>query len=159
MGGGAQLEDNCVLYSKVQNLTDGEKEQARKNIGAADASGGGKVYRHCVKVDLVHTESGRDHYSTFAFDVFLSSANELTSGNIRNILSGMAVAPKSGKYMINDLPDTLQDIGYVIFSTSGTVSVFHYLVNTGVSLSNDSTRYFQSGSATMTVVDFVQEMP
>ena len=32
-GGGAQLEDNCVLYSKVQNLTDGQQAQARENIG------------------------------------------------------------------------------------------------------------------------------
>ena len=32
-GGGAQLEDNCVLYSKVQSLTEEQKNQARINIG------------------------------------------------------------------------------------------------------------------------------
>ena len=31
-GGGAQLEDNCVLYSKVQTLTDEQKSQALKNL-------------------------------------------------------------------------------------------------------------------------------
>ena len=30
--GGGQLEDNCVLYSKVQTLTDEQKSQALKNI-------------------------------------------------------------------------------------------------------------------------------
>lgn len=149
----------AVQVTKGGTTEDPTFNLAFSGLKGESAAGGAKVYRHCVKVNLVHRESGRDHYSTFAFDVFLSSANELTSDNIRNILSGMAVAPKSGKYMMNDLPDTLQDIGYVIFNTSGIVNVFHYLVGTGVSLSNDSTLYFQSGSATMTVLDFVQEMP
>ena len=37
-GGGAQLEDNCVLYSEVQTLTDEQKEQARTNINAQTAN-------------------------------------------------------------------------------------------------------------------------
>ena len=35
---GAQLRDNCVLYSEAQTLTDEQKQQARENIDTINIS-------------------------------------------------------------------------------------------------------------------------
>ena len=75
MGGGAQLRDNCVLYSEVQTLTDEQKEQARSNMGAASADEAGvKVYYH----NLVGTTSRNVAY----FAVATNTAEPFTSSSL-----------------------------------------------------------------------------
>ena len=124
-----------------------------------ESAAGGKVYRHCVKVSLSHNVSGYAHDSSFSFDVYLKTATELTSETIRNALSNMAFAPTSGQYMKEGDTTSLSSIAYVIFNTTGIVNVFHYSVNSRLSLTNSNTTYYQTETASMTVSDFVQEMP
>lgn len=78
-GGGAQLEDNCVFYSKVQNLTEEQKSQARENIGAASVDeAGAKVYYH----NLVGKISGNVAY----FVVATNTAEPFTSSSLNKWL-------------------------------------------------------------------------
>lgn len=156
--------DDTTGTPAVQVTKGGTTEEPTFNLAFSglkgeSAAGGGTVYRHCLRVTLSHVVSNYLHNSFFAFDYFNDSPTEITTSNIRSILSNLAFVPVSGKYMQEGASDTLQDIAYVIFNTTGIVNVFHYSVGGNLDLTNANTIYYRSGTAAMTVSDFVQEMP
>lgn len=155
-GGGAQLEDNCVLYSKVQNLTEEQKAQARENIGV-DSGSTDKKYRHQLFI-RAYDGTFDDSYSVsfvaelpFSTNLSISaentSANRTNWQNLCNTMSG-----KSYVCFGNASTNYFRDILYVKFLSYG----FMFYVYSGAS--GDSFSLSNLKLESSIVVDYVEEV-
>lgn len=107
-----------------QTFTDEEKAQARKNIGAADASGGGKVYRHTIMFGGSSRKSGGSTIKVAIagiVEAFLKTGEALTPDTVGAALNGKTLSGRGEYHETGTSPsnDGQEDIIAFNFSTSG----------------------------------------
>lgn len=144
----------------AQTFTDEEKAQARANIGAADASGGAKVYRHFISYALYSTS----YSAVFSFEIFSTDADpyegnwpETIRGKCFNA-NGYAMKGKASEYPNLTMDDAVRVIGVKIDTDPYYLHVYApYVGDKGLTMLGGAL-VFMTGDRTF-FTETVQEMP